>query len=69
MHALSWEVYINDNEEFIKREFLVSVPHPKRRNIFWNCVKYHILDEKEQYKYIGLRGFVINYLGKRSVGG
>ena len=25
--------------------------------IVWTCVKDHIIDEKEDYKYIGLRGF------------
>ena len=41
----------------IKREFWVSVPHPKGRAIVWNCVKDHIIDEKEDYKDIGLHGF------------
>ena len=41
----------------IKREFLVSVPHPKGGAIVWNCVKDHIIDEKEDYKNIGLSGF------------
>ena len=28
IHALRWEVYVKDKQELIKREFLVSVPHP-----------------------------------------
>ena len=35
----------------------MSVPHPKMGAIVWTCVKDHIIDEKEDYKYIGLRGF------------
>ena len=35
----------------------MSVPHPKREAIIWTCLKYHSIDEKEDYKYIGLRGF------------
>ena len=23
----------------------------------WTCVKNHVIDKKEDYKYIGLRGF------------
>ena len=30
IHALRWEVYVKYKEYLIKREFLVSVPHPKR---------------------------------------
>ena len=44
-------------EELIKREFLVSVLYPKGGAIVWTCVKDHIIDEKEDYKDIGLRGF------------
>ena len=35
----------------------MSVPHPKGGAIFWTCVKDHIIDEKEDYKDIGLCGF------------
>ena len=44
-------------EEFINREFFVSVPHSKGGIIVWNFAKYHIVDGKEDYKDIGLRGF------------
>ena len=56
-HALGWEVETIDKEQLIKREFLVSVMHPKRGNIVWNCVKYNIIKEKYQYNAIGLHGF------------
>ena len=36
---------------------LVSVPHPKGAAIFWTCVKDQVIDEKEDYKEIGLLGF------------
>ena len=35
----------------------MSVPHTKGGAIVWTCVKYHIIDEKEDCKYIGLHGF------------
>ena len=35
----------------------MSVPHPKRGGVVWTCVKDHIINEKEDYKDIGLRGF------------
>ena len=57
IHDLRWEVYVKEKEELTKREFSVSVPHPKGGAIFWNCVKDHIIDEHEDYKDIGLRGF------------
>ena len=57
IHALRWDVYTKDKEELIKREFPVSVPHPKWGNIFCTCVKDNIIEEKEHYKAIGLRDF------------
>ena len=35
----------------------MSVPHPKRGAFVWTCVKDNIIDEKDDYKDIGLRGF------------
>ena len=35
----------------------MSVLHPKGGEIVWTCVKDHIIDDKDQYKAIGLRGF------------
>ena len=57
IHALRWCVYVMEKEELITRSFLVSVPHPKVGKIVWTCVKDHVIEEKEDYKEIGLRGF------------
>ena len=47
----------------------MSVPHTKGRKIICTCVKDHSIDEKEQYKAIGLSGLIIDHLKKRRVGG
>ena len=57
IHVLRWQVYVKDKEGLIKREFSVSVPHPKGGATVWTCVKDHIIDEKEDYKDIVLCGF------------
>ena len=33
------------------------VPHPKGGEFVWDFVKDHIIEEKEQYKYIAPHGF------------
>ena len=33
------------------------MPHPKGGKIVWTCAKDHVIEEKEYYKEIGLRGF------------
>ena len=35
----------------------MSVTNPKGGNIVWDCVKDHIIGEKEQREDIGIRGF------------
>ena len=35
----------------------MPVTHPKEGEILWTYVKYPIIDENENYKGIGLRGF------------
>ena len=57
IHALIWNVYVKEKEEIIMRSFMVSVSHTKGGKIVWTCVKDHIIDEKEDYKEIRLRGF------------
>ena len=69
IHALSWEIYVKEKEDFIKRYFLVSIPHPKGGNIVWTCGNDHIIDEKEQYEAIGLRGFDYKLFEEEEGGG
>ena len=57
IHALRQEVYVKDKQELIKREFLVSVSHPKEGNIVWTRVKDNILEGKKYCKSIGLSVF------------
>ena len=57
IHALRWCVYIKEKEDLITRSFSFSVPHPKGGEMFWTCVKDHVIEEKEVYKEIRLRGF------------
>ena len=49
--------YVKDKEKVITREFSVSIPHLKGGATVWTCVKDHVIDEKEEYKEIGLHGF------------
>ena len=47
----------------------MSVPHSKQGNLFCTCAKDHIIDEKDQYKAIGLRGFDCKLFGSGEDGG
>ena len=69
IHALRWNVYVKEKEELITRSFSVSVPHPKGGGIVWTCTKDHIIDEKEEYKEIGLRGFNYSLFEEKEGGG
>ena len=48
---------------------MVSVPHPKCGTIVWTCVKEQVIDEKEDYKEIGLRGFDYSLFVEKKGGG
>ena len=69
IHALRWCVYVKEKEDRITRSFSVSVPHPKGGKIVWTCVKYHVIEEKEYYKEIGLRGFDYSLFEEKKGGG
>ena len=47
----------------------MSIPHPKGGAIVWTCVKDNIVDEKEDYKDIGLRGFDYTLFEEEEGGG
>ena len=47
----------------------MSVPHHKGGAIVWTCVKYHIIDEKKDYKDIGLHGFDYKLFEEEEGGG
>ena len=49
--------------------FSVSIPHTKGGNIVWTGVKDHIINEKEKYKEIGLRGFDYKSFEEKEGGG
>ena len=66
---MRWEVYFKKKEGLIKREFFVSVSHPKGGAIVWTCMKYHTIDEKQDYKDIGLRGFDYKLFEEEGGGG
>ena len=55
--ALSWQFYTRENQDLIKRQFLVFVLHPKWGVFFWTCLKDNITKGKDQYEAIGLSGF------------
>ena len=69
IHALRWEVYVQDTEDLIKIELSVSVSHTKGERIVWTCVKDHTIQEKEQYKAIGLCGFDYKLFEEEEGGG
>ena len=47
----------------------MSVPHTNGGKSVWTCVKDHIIDEKEDYKYIGLHGFDYKLFEENEGGG
>ena len=69
IHALRWCVYVKEKEEIITRSFLVSVPHPKGGKSVWTCVKDHIIEEKKDYKNIGLHVFDYSLFEEKKGGG
>ena len=55
-NSLRWYINTKEKEYLIKREFLVTFLHPKGGGTVWTCVKYNIIEEKEDYEAIGLCG-------------
>ena len=69
IHALRWEFNIKEKDKLIKMYLLVSVPHLKGGAIVWTFVKDRIIDEKKDYKSIGLCGFDYKSFESKEGGG
>ena len=69
IHAPRCDLYTKQKYEFIKRQFLVSVPHTKGGNIVWNFVKDNITKEKDGYETIGSQGFYDKLFEEEKGGG
>ena len=41
------------------------MPHPKGGKIVWTCVKDPVIEEKEDYKEIGLGGFDYSFFEEK----
>ena len=61
--------FTKEKEDLINRQFSVSVPHPMGGNTIWTCVKDNIIEENEDYEYIGIRGFYYKLFGEEDSGG
>ena len=57
VNYLRWDVHMKQKEDFIKREFLVTVTHPKGGGVVWTCAEDNIIEEKQEYREIVLHGF------------
>ena len=57
INSLRWDIYTREKEDLIKRDFLVSVTHPKGGGIVCTCVKDNMIKLNEYYESIGLSVF------------
>ena len=51
---------MKQKEELKNRDLSVEVTHPKGGNTIWTCVEDTVIEEMEDHKEIGLRGFDFN---------
>ena len=49
-YAMSWELYTEDKEQYIRRKVLVAFPHLKVGNIIQTCVEDNIIKETRKHK-------------------
>ena len=68
IHEMRWEVYVKEKEELIKGDFWCPF-HIRKGGIIWTCVKDPIIDEKNQYKAIGIRVFDFKLFEEEEGGG
>ena len=60
LNANRWDVYVNENEIFIKGGYLVEVVGNYGKKVLWEVVYNHVVEEATDNDEIGLWGFDFN---------
>ena len=60
LHANMWDLYVNEKENLAKGKYLLEVVGHDKKNVLWEVVNDHVVEEPSDHKDIGLRGFDFN---------
>ena len=60
LHAKRWYLYINEKESIVKGKYSVEVVGHDNKNVLWEVVGDHVVEEPSDHKDTGLRGFDFN---------
>ena len=68
LHAKRWDVYVNEKENIIKGWYLVEVIGYDGKQVLWELIDNHVVQEDNDNDQIGLRGFYFNFFEKDKEG-
>ena len=60
IHAKKWDEYMNQKEAIIKCGYYVEVSGSDRKEIIWEVIDDHYLEEGKYHDDMGIRGFGFN---------
>ena len=60
IHAKRWDVYVNEKENLVKGGYSVEVVSHDKKEIVWEVVNDHVVEEPTYHEDIGLQGFDFN---------
>ena len=62
LHAKSWCVYVNEKENIIKGGYLVEVFVSDGKEVLWEVVDNHVVEEWNDHDEIGLQELFLFFL-------
>ena len=68
LHAKRWDLYLNEKEKLVKVKYSVEVVGHDKKNVIWEVVGDHVVEEPCDNEDIGLRGFDFNIFDKDEEG-
>ena len=60
LHAKRWDLYLYKKESLVKGKYLVEVVGHGMKNVLWEVVGDHVVEEPSDHEDIGIRGFDFN---------
>ena len=68
MNVKRWDIYVNENANIVKGGYLVEVVGHDKKEVIWEVVDDHMVEEPTDHEDIVLQEFDFNVLAKRRMG-
>ena len=68
LHDKRWDLYLNEKGSLVKGKYSVEVVGHNKKEVLWEVVGDHVVEEPSDHEDMGLRGFDFNIFDEEKEG-